>query len=124
MRGYLLDPLVVLWGGREPGRLSQRAAEILRAEADVYVSAASVWEIETKRQIGKLQLDIDLERHLLDHGFRDLPVTAGHARQLALLPLIHRDPFDRILAAQALAENLTLVTADRQLAAYPVRTVF
>ena len=124
MRGYLLDTHVVLWGGREPGRLSQRAAEILLAEADVYVSAASVWEIETKRQIGKLQLDIDLERHLLDHGFRDLPVTAGHARQLALLPLIHRDPFDRMLAAQAMAEDLTLVTADRQLAAYPVRTVF
>ena len=124
MTGYLLDTQIVLWGAREPARLSPRAAAILKTESDVFVSAASLWEIETKRQIGKLTVDIDLERHLLDHGFRELAITGRHAREVGRLPLIHRDPFDRILAAQALAENLTLVTADRDLARYPIRTVF
>jgi PIN domain nuclease of toxin-antitoxin system len=124
MTGYLLDTQVILWGAQDPSRLSGRATEILRSEANVFISAASLWEVETKRQIGKLTLEVDLERHLLDHGFLELPITGAHARQVGLLPLLHRDPFDRMLAAQALAENLTLVTADRELARYPIRTLF
>ena len=124
MSGYLLDTQVILWGAREPTRLSRRAVEILRSQSDVFVSAASIWEIETKRQIGKLTVDIDLTRYLRDHGFLELPIAWPHAREVGRLPLIHRDPFDRILAAQALVENLVLVSADRDLARYPIRTVF
>jgi PIN domain nuclease of toxin-antitoxin system len=124
MTGYLLDTQIVVWGAREPERLSPRAVAILKSESVVFVSAASLWEIETKRQIGKLTLEIDLERHLLDHGFCELAITGRHAREVGRLPQIHRDPFDRILAAQALSENLILVTADRDLARYPIRTVF
>ena len=124
MNGFLLDTQVILWGAQDPSRLSQRAADILTREANVFISAASLWEVETKRQIGKLTLDVDLERHLLDHGFLELPITGAHARQLGFLPLHHRDPFDRMLVAQAVSENLVLVTADRQLARYPISTLF
>ena len=124
MTGYLLDTQVILWAAQDPSRLSPRSVDILTSEANVFISAASLWEVETKRQIGKLTLDVDLQRHLLDHGFLELPITGAHARQVGLLPLLHRDPFDRMLAAQALAENLTLVTADRELAQYPIRTLF
>ena len=123
MRGFLIDTQIVVWGALEPRRLSPEASRIVRSER-VYVSAASLWEIETKRQIGKLTLDIDLAAHLKSHEFRELPITWEHARTVAALPPIHRDPFDRILAAQALIEDLTLVTADRDLARYPVRTAF
>jgi PIN domain nuclease of toxin-antitoxin system len=123
MRGFLIDTQILVWGALDPRRLSPEAFRIIRGER-VYVSAASLWEIETKRQIGKLTLDLDLAAHLQAHAFQELPITWEHARRVALLPLIHRDPFDRILAAQALVEDLTLVTADRDLARYPVRTVF
>ncbi len=124
MPGYLLDTQVVLWGALTPARLPSPVREIMEGVQSVFVSSASLWEIETKRQIGKLALGIDLGRHLASHGFLELPITWLHARQVAALPLIHRDPFDRILAAQAMAENLTLVTADRALARYSIRTVF
>ena len=123
MRGFLIDTQILVWGALEPRRLSPEASWVLREER-VYVSPASLWEIETKRQIGKLTLDVDLAAHLQAHAFQELPITWEHARRIAALPLIHRDPFDRILAAQALAEDLTLLTADRDLARYPIRTVF
>lgn len=123
MRGFLIDTQILVWGALDPGRLSPEASRIIRGE-QVCVSAASLWEIETKRQIGKLTLDLDLAAHLQAHAFQELSITWEHARRVAALPLIHRDPFDRLLAAQALVEDLTLVTADRDLARYPVRTVF
>ena len=124
MSGFLLDTQVALWMLLEPRRLSCEARRIINEEPHVFVSAASLWEIETKRQIGKLNVQGDVRGPFQRYGLRELPVRWVHAAQLALLPLIHRDPFDRILAAQALAENMTLVTADGQLAMYPIRTVF
>jgi PIN domain nuclease of toxin-antitoxin system len=114
MAGYLLDTQIVLWMVLEP----------VRQERPVFVSAASVWEIEIKRQIGKLDLVGEVSVPLERHGFRELAITWTHARQVGSLPLIHRDPFDRVLVAHALVEDLVLVTADRGLARYPVRTVF
>ena len=122
MRGFLIDTQILLWGALDPERLSSEASRIIRDET-VYVSAASLWEIETKQQIGKLTLDVDIAAHVRAFGFQELPVTWRHAQAIGRLPLIHRDPFDRILAAQALADDLTLVTADRDLARYPIRTM-
>jgi len=124
MAGFLLDTQIVVWMVLNPSRLSSKAAEIIAGGRRVYVSAASLWEVETKRKIGKLDLQGDLRAVLARHGFEELAITWEHAVRLADLPLLHRDPFDRILAAQALAENLTLVTADRDLARYPIQTVF
>ena len=123
MRGFLIDTQILLWGALDPGRLSPEASRIVREET-VYVSAAGLWEIETKRQIGKLTLGIDIAAHVRAHAFEELPITWRHAEAAGRLPLIHRDPVGRILAAQALVEDLALVTADRDLARYPIRTVF
>jgi PIN domain nuclease of toxin-antitoxin system len=124
MSGFLLDTQIAVWTVLEPRRLSREAKRIIAKEAAIFVSAASLWEVETKRQIGKLDVKGDLRTPFDRYGFRELPVTWTHAREVGRLPLIHRDPFDRILAAQALSENLILVTADRDLARYPIRTVF
>ncbi len=124
MSSFLLDTQIILWMVLDPGRLSSQVSRIIAGGPRVLVSAASLWEVETKRQIGKLDVTGDLRSVLVRHGFEELAVTWEHALQVAALPLIHRDPFDRILAAQAMAENLTLVTADRALARYPIRTVF
>ncbi len=124
MSSFLLDTQIIIWMVLDPGRLSSQVAQIITARPPVLVSAASLWELETKRQMGKLDVTGDLRSVLVTHRFEELAVTWEHALHVAALPLIHRDPFDRILAAQAMAENLTLVTADRALARYPIRTVF
>jgi len=86
---------------------------------EVFVSAASVWEAAIKAFVGKLLTDLDtLERRLDDAGFTSLPVTWRHAAAVRGLPMHHRDPFDRLLVAQAINEPLRLLTRDRQLAAY------
>jgi PIN domain nuclease of toxin-antitoxin system len=124
MSGFLLDTQIVLWMLQEPHRLSGTVRRIITDEPGLFVSAASLWEIETKRQINKLQVEGDVRSPLEAFGLQELPITWRHAQAVGRLPLIHRDPFDRILAAQALADDLTLVTADRDLARYPIRTLF
>ena len=117
----LLDTNVLLWwlGGAE--RLSEEAvAEISNSVNNVVVSAVSVWEISIKRSLGKLTIDGDVCQHVREQWFRELPVDFGHAAEVENLPWHHKDPFDRLLVAQARCEGLTLVTADQALAKYDV----
>lgn len=110
----LLDTHALLWALVERHRLSRTATAALEDEASqVFVSAISAWEIEIKRASGKLRLPDDLEAVLAKQDFTALPVTMDHAHVVELLPRHHRDPFDRMLIAQAQFEGLTLVTADR-----------
>jgi PIN domain nuclease of toxin-antitoxin system len=79
-----------------------------------------VWELSIKQSIGKLRVDVDLRSHAIEQGFTELPVTGAHATAIRDLPFHHKDPFGRMLVAQAAVEGLTLVTADDALAAYGV----
>ncbi len=124
-RRVLLDTRVWLWWQADDRRLGPRARRIIRSAAEVRLSAASVWEMAIKVAIGKLTLptDGDFERELERDGFLPLPVEIVHADRVRTLPGLHRDPFDRLLVAQALAEGLTLVTGDPALARYGVPVV-
>jgi PIN domain nuclease of toxin-antitoxin system len=125
----LLDTHILLWAAGEPGHLTDAARALLEDDAHTVVfSAASLWELTIKRALGRDDLQVEptvLRRGLVDNGYLELPITADHALRLAALPNHHRDPFDRILLAQALHEGCVLVTSDAQLAAYggPVRQV-
>ncbi len=122
MNGLLLDTNVAVWlllGDRE--RVSRAAVEALEDERNqIAVSAASVWEIAIKRSLGKLTIEDRWARALTGLGFEGLPVTALHAEEVERLPWHHRDPFDRLLVAQAAVEGRTLVSADKRLARYGV----
>ena len=116
----LLDTNVVLWWQGDLGQLAERARVAIRAADEVYVSAASAWEAEIKRSLGKLVFPQSFGEILVFNNFKELPVTLEHAAATAALPHHHRDPFDRMLIAQASVEGCTLVTADRRLAVYGV----
>lgn len=104
--------------------LSPKAiATIGDPETLVFVSAASIWEIEIKRGLGKLKAPHDVAGALQRHQFTELPIRISHARATAALPDVHRDPFDRMLAAQAKVEGLTLVTRDARLKKYGIQTL-
>ncbi len=117
----LLDSHVLVWALLDPGRLAGRvAAEIASPANLVVVSTASVWELEIKRACGKLELPDTWTDAVDAAGFVELPVIRRHALAAARLPWHHRDPFDRVLIAQALAEGLQFVTTDRMALAYGV----
>lgn len=125
----LLDTHVLLWWLAEPERLSPAvAAALADPGAEVLVSAASAWEIATKHRLGKLpSVAVLLEgwQPLLDgQGFRHLAISHGHAIRAGGYGVPHRDPFDRLLAAQAELEQLALVTADPALAAFPCQLLW
>lgn len=119
----LLDTHIILWATTRPAQLSQEARRLLLDEQNtLFFSAASIWEIAIKHGLGKPDFTTDpsvLNRALLDHCYVSLPITGAHALAVTRLPLIHRDPFDRLLIAQATAEGITLLTADQDIAAYP-----
>lgn len=113
----LLDSHTLVWFLNGDRRCSLRAREAIEApDAEVYISAASAWEIATKVRAGKWpeadKIAGDLERVIIEYDFCPLPVTVGQGRLAGFLPGAHRDPFDRMLAAQAITENMPLVTAD------------
>jgi PIN domain nuclease of toxin-antitoxin system len=117
----LLDTHVFVWwnyAARELGREAREA--ISDPENQVFISAVSVWEIAMKRRAGRLQFSESPSGAIARGGFFPLPISPAHAERVAELPLLHRDPFDRMLVAQAQLESLTLVTADARIAAYPV----
>jgi len=121
----LADTHVLLWAMLRPGELDRRAARALRAASnDVLASAASLWEMAIKAELGKLRLPGPPAAWLPDAlertGIEMLAITGGHALAAGALPGHHRDPFDRMLVAQALAEGLTIVTRDARFAAYGV----
>jgi PIN domain nuclease of toxin-antitoxin system len=115
----LLDTHVFLWTVTDSPRLSADARKSITAADEVYVSAASIWEAAIKAGLGKIQGDItQLANAIVESGFVELPVTAVHAAAVAGLPPYHRDPFDRLLVAQAMAEPLVLLTSDAVLLQY------
>jgi len=118
----LLDTQVLLWCLSEPRRLAPKARRRIESSGQVvFVSAVSAWEMEIKRALGKLEAPSDLGAQLGQLGFTELPIRLAHVTELGSLPSLHRDPFDRMLVAQARVEQLTLVTADEQLLGYPVK---
>lgn len=121
---FLLDTHVLLWAAASSKRLSREARELLEDENnDIYYSAASIWEIAIKSSLRRKDFRIDLAALLAtlpDMGLVELPVTAAHAAGVTSLPPIHRDPFDRLLMAQSIAEPLTLLTNDAILRRYRV----
>lgn len=115
----LLDTHIYLWWLQDSPKLSTQARSNIESATEVYVSSASIWEAAIKISIGKLEADIEaLAAHIVKSGFIELPVLARHSIQLTRLPEHHRDPFDRMLVAQAMCEPLRLLTADQQLVAY------
>ena len=117
----MLDSHILLWLDTDPHLVSasqQRALADL--ENEVYVSAATAWELGIKQQKGQLVLLKPVEELQILLGFRELPITMAHGELAASLPLHHKDPFDRMLVAQAIVEQMVLVTADGRLAGYPV----
>lgn len=121
---YLLDTHALLWALTDPDRLGPRAREIISARnSELVVSAASAWEIATKQRLGRLpQADVLVgvySRHLAHLGVERLAISDEHALLAGGLRWEHRDPFDRMFAAQAMAESMTLVTHDRAFATLP-----
>lgn len=120
----LLDTHVFLWWLVDHPRLSREAREAI-ADSSVmaFVSAASLWEAEIKTALGRLELDIDvvdLADEVTGNGFTELPVTGRYTRTAATLPSHHNDPFDRMLIAQAMVDDLSLVTADQIIGRYAI----
>src|SRR5512134_1633775 len=118
----LVDTHVLLWAAAHPERLPESFRERLESpENEVLFSAASIWELAIKMQIGRIALEVtpeDIARTAVDRGFDELPVTSAHAAGVRRLPLHHRDPFDRLLVAQAIHEPARLLTVDRMLRLY------
>ena len=119
----LLDTRLLLWAAGQPERLSAAARGLLSdPRHELLFSAASLWEIAIKHTLGREDFRVEprlLRRGLLDNGYVELPITSQHAVSVDSLPPLHKDPFDRLLLAQALSEGITLVTGDAQLARYP-----
>lgn len=119
----LLDTHLLLWAAGDPGKLSAAAhAMIENPENELFFSAANLWEIAIKRGLGRDDFHVDarvLRRGLLDNGYSEIHITSEHAIAIDLLPPIHKDPFDRILVAQAMVEGITLLTTDSLVAQYP-----
>ncbi|WP_157216965.1 type II toxin-antitoxin system VapC family toxin [Flavisphingomonas formosensis] len=119
----LLDTHVLLWAAANSNSLSPAARTMIdKPENSLFFSAASLWEIAIKRSLDRPDFVVDprqLRRALIDNGYEELPITGEHAASIDRLPPIHKDPFDRMLIAQALAEDLMLVTAEDMLTKYP-----
>jgi PIN domain nuclease of toxin-antitoxin system len=125
----LLDTHLLLWAAGQPERLSAATRSLIDdPQNEPMFSSASLWEVAIKRGLGRPDFQVDprlLRRGLLDNGYGELPITSDHAVAVDGLPPIHKDPFDRILVAQAIVEGITLLTADPLVARYPgpVRSV-
>ena len=120
----LLDTHVLLWWLADDSSLGEEArARISNPGSAVFVSAVTVWEVSIKRALGKLESPSDLLEQIAASRFEPLGISFTHAHDAGALPRHHDDPFDRILVAQALAENLTVVTRDERIPLYPVQTL-
>jgi len=117
----LLDTHVLLWWLDDPVLLSRQARDAIReGKNSVYVSAVVTWEIVIKNSLGKLDIPSDLEDVLVANRFLQLPITVSHTTAVRRLPNYHRDPFDRMLIAQAMCEELTVVSRDSNIHKYSV----
>ena len=119
----LLDTHLLLWVAGQPDRLSQAARQFIEdKENELIFSTASLWEVVIKRGLSRDDFKVDprlLRRGLLDNGYSELPISSEHVVAIDTLPPIHKDPFDRVLVAQALVEGITLLTTDAVVAGYP-----
>jgi PIN domain nuclease of toxin-antitoxin system len=126
---YLLDTHTFLWWADQYTLLSSTAYQLCQdTENTLFLSIASVWEIQIKVQIGKLALPMPLKDmvdiHIKNNKIEFLPIQLPHIYHLATLPNHHKDPFDRLLISQAMIENLPMITSDADIAKYPVQTVW
>jgi PIN domain nuclease of toxin-antitoxin system len=125
----LLDTHILLWAAAEPQRLSRAARALIKDPTnELLFSAVSIWEVAIKHSLGRKDFQVEprlLRRALLDQDYIELPLTGAHAASIDTLSPIHKDPFDRLLVAQAMAEGISLLTSDALLAKYagPVRKV-
>ena len=118
----LLDTHILIWALENNPALSEKARKAITTGGNmVFVSSASVWEISIKKSTGKLKVPDNLLEELLSHRFSLLDINAEHAQLAGELPLIHKDPFDRMLVAQAMIEKLTLISYDPLIAQYKVK---
>lgn len=119
----LADTHLLIWGARQVARMPAQARQMIDdPDNEILFSAASIWEVAIKRALGRADFTVDpdaLRRGLLANRFTELPVTGAHGAAVVGLPMLHRDPFDRILVAQALAEGVRLLTVDPVVAGYP-----
>lgn len=124
-RRILLDTHVWLWWFAGDRKLGRETIALIKSAPEVKFSAASAWEISIKRALGKLVIrdELDIPQELERDGFSELPISVAHAAALHELPALHRDPFDRMLVAQAQVEGLTVVTADDAIAKYGIPTI-
>ncbi len=124
MRRVLLDTHVLLWWLGDDARLGPRTRDLIADERNVvYVSAATASEASIKRALGKLSCPDNLDAIVQDEGFEQLPISFFHGETAGALPALHRDPFDRMLVAQAQAEGLEIVTDDDAIRRYAVRII-
>ncbi|AZE66684.1 PIN domain nuclease, a component of toxin-antitoxin system (PIN domain) [Pseudomonas synxantha] len=115
----LLDTHILLWALNDDPRLSGKTRKLIENAADVYVSAATFWEMAIKVGVGKLSVDLDeIREYCLESGFVELPITSEHAIAVKDLEHHHKDPFDRLIIATAMSEPMKLLTADPQVAQY------
>ncbi len=126
---YLLDTGVWLWSVGEPARIPHRVQDVIADRGhDVFLSAVTSWEVAIKAASGKLRLpeppDLYVPRRMASQGLRPLAVSHQHALAVFTLPAHHRDPFDRLLIAQAKVEDMTLITANRMFQQYPVQLLW
>jgi PIN domain nuclease of toxin-antitoxin system len=120
----LLDTHALIWALENNPTLSEDAKKaIIEPHNVVFVSAVSIWEIRIKVSLGKITIPHNLQEEIELHRFTPLPIDFHHAETAAALPPIHRDPFDRMLIAQAVIEKLVLVTRDERIAQYEVRLI-
>ncbi len=119
----LLDTHLLLWTAAEPSKVPKKARSlILDDDNELFFSAASIWEIAIKSQLVREDFDVDphlLRRGLIDNGYLELAINAEHALAVLALPPLHRDPFDRMLVAQATVEGFVLLTSDERVGNYP-----
>jgi PIN domain nuclease of toxin-antitoxin system len=122
MQRFLLDTAVFLWWLDGSPELGPRCRELVADQRnEVFVSAATTWEIAIKKALGKLDAPEDMDSIVEDEGFSKLPISLYHGQLAGSLPALHRDPFDRMLVAQTQAEGLILITSDANISKYNVR---
>ena len=124
MKRFLLDTHVVIWWLASDQRLGTSARDAIEdGEAIVYISAVTAFEMSTKKRLGKLDVPDDLTEQMAANSILELPVTITHGLEAGGLPLHHKDPFDRLLVAQARCEDLTIVTSNKIIGSYDVLTL-
>lgn len=123
MSRLLLDAHALIWWDSGSKELGETATKAIQSATTVYVSAASEWELAIKAALGKVKLRRSILEAALDAGFEPLAISFQHSQAVRILKPIHKDPFDRLLVAVAMVEDLTLVSSDALLAQYPIRVI-